>query len=313
MEYCIFAAGESGGPDALIFSASIVLGLAIAWFLSVLLAMATRPSPETAAAWEFEGSRLVQLRSASRTYRWFSPLVDELAELNRRWRPRREFSLVQRQLNQVRGYPPWKPEELLAVHQMLGLLVGLVAAIFGLFVGGSLLLAVIGGSIGFWGYVWLLRRQLADIARERVHAFKRRLPFAVDLMALMMEAGASFLESLKTVVTENRGNVLAEEFGNVLVRIEAGQGRKEALEQLESRLKDDDVSELVFAINKGEELGTPLSQILCRQAEQMRLKRFQWAEKAVGEAQVNISFPGFVIMIACMLIATAPFILAAIY
>ena len=68
----------------------------------------------------------------------------------------------------------------------------------------------------------------------------------------------------------------------------------------------------MFAINKGEELGTPLSAILREQAEQMRLKRSQRGEKAAAEAEVNIVFPGMVLMIACLLIVIAPIILPAV-
>ena len=77
-------------------------------------------------------------------------------------------------------------------------------------------------------------------------------------------------------------------------------------------MPDDDVAELVFMINKGNEFGTPMAQTFRLQAEQMRLKRSQWAEKAAGTAQVNIVLPGMVIMIACLIIIGAPFILAAI-
>ena len=78
-------------------------------------------------------------------------------------------------------------------------------------------------------------------------------------------------------------------------------------------MPDDDVAELVFSINKGEEFGTPLAQTFRIQADQMRLKRTQWAEKAAGAAQVAIVLPGMIIMIACLLIIGAPFVLSALY
>jgi len=95
----------------------------------------------------------------------------------------------------------------------------------------------------------------------------------------------------------------------VLRQISLGRPRNETLQALDERLQDDDVSEMVFAINKGEELGTPLSAILREQAEQMRLKRSQRGEKAAAEAQVNIVFPGMVVMIACLLVVIAPILL----
>jgi tight adherence protein C len=141
---------------------------------------------------------------------------------------------------------------------------------------------------------------------------KRRLPFAVDLMALMMEAGAGFQDALRTAVTENSKHPLGEELSLVLRQSDLGEQRSKALESFQQRIADPDVRELVAAINRGEELGTPLSSILRTQADQMRLKRSQWGEKAAAEAQVSMTFPSMLIMIACLLLVLGPFVLPAI-
>jgi pilus assembly protein TadC len=133
------------------------------------------------------------------------------------------------------------------------------------------------------------------------------------LIALTMEAGGGFQECLQTAVNENgSSHPLTEELTEVLRQISLGRPRQEALKALQERLQDDDINEMVFAINKGEELGTPLSAILRDQAEQMRLKRSQRGEKAAAEAQVNIVFPGMVVMIACLLVVIAPIVLPAV-
>ena len=77
-------------------------------------------------------------------------------------------------------------------------------------------------------------------------------------------------------------------------------------------MEDSDIAEFVFAIIKGEELGTPLSTILREQANQMRLKRSQWGEKAAAEAEVQIVFPGMITMVACLLVIIAPILLPAV-
>jgi tight adherence protein C len=147
---------------------------------------------------------------------------------------------------------------------------------------------------------------------ERTEQIRRRLPFAVDLMALMLEAGANFSHVLETVVRENRGHPLGAELADVVRQVGLGSPRAEALSRFERRLHDQDVTDIVFAINKGEELGTPLSKILRSQADRMRLKRAQWGEKAATEAQVRIAFPGMLVMLACLLVILAPIILPAI-
>ena len=127
----------------------------------------------------------------------------------------------------------------------------------------------------------------------------------------MMEAGATFLEALGTVVNENAGHPLADEFRVTLNAIQQGVSRHQAMRDLDERLNDETTHELITAIVHGEELGTPLAQILRSQSDLMRLKRSQWAEKAIAEAQVQMSFPGLLIMVACMIIIIMPFLLRA--
>ena len=154
---------------------------------------------------------------------------------------------------------------------------------------------------------------MRDRARNGCRAIRIRLPFAVDLIALTMEAGGGFQECLAngrrsktaTIRSPRNSPKCCGKFRS------AGRGN-EALQALQERLQDEDINELVFAINKGEELGTPLSAILRDQAEQMRLKRSQRGEKAAAEAQVNIVFPGMVVMIACLLVVIAPIVLPPI-
>ena len=90
------------------------------------------------------------------------------------------------------------------------------------------------------------------------------------------------------------------------------RGREEALLAFQERMNDPNVDELVFAINKGEELGTPLSRILRDQAAQMQVKRAQWGEMAAADAEVKIIFPGILTMVACLLVIVATFVLPAL-
>ena len=90
-----------------------------------------------------------------------------------------------------------------------------------------------------------------------------------------------------------------------------GRSRHHALDHMSKRLRDQDIDELVFAINTGEEMGTPLSDILRLQADTLRLKRAQWQEAAAGRAQVQIVFPGMLLMLTCLAIVLAPFLLPA--
>jgi tight adherence protein C len=260
----------------------------------------------------FERARRQRLREQSALYRWFEPGMDKLAAWNANTPPKR-LEKLRRHLQLAPGELPWTPQEYLAYIQLQAALGAVAACILALLAFGSLVGGVVLAVLVGFGLRQLLGTTMPGKVEKRLQQLKKRLPFTIDLMALMMEAGASFQDSLKTAVRDMPGHPLADELGQVLRDVELGRPRAEALVTLQQRLNDDDVSEIVFAVNKGEELGTPLAQILRSQAEQMRLKRSQWAEKAAGIAQVNIVFPGMMIMVACLIIVVAPFVLLAIF
>jgi len=114
-------------------------------------------------------------------------------------------------------------------------------------------------------------------------------------------------------VRENAGHPLGEELQTVAIETSRGRPRVEALRTLRERFPDPDVSDFVFAIVKGEELGTPLAQVLKMQAEQMRLKNSQWCEKQAAEAEVKIAFPGLLVMLACICVILGPLLLPVIF
>lgn len=295
---------------------SLPIGIAVAWFSWNFLRLLTRQTRTQAESWEFEVDRRIRLRAGSSIYRWFEPLIDELAGRT----TTRDPSILkdlQREIDTAPGTPPWKPEEYLASKQVESLIAGCLGGMFGLIMSiGSAaapLVAIVCGIVGALAYQFIMAKQIGDLSRKHIRIIKQRLPFAVDLMAFMMESGASFQESLQTVVDNNRDHPLAREFGEVIREIMMGRPREEALEHFQRRLADEDIRELVFAITKGEEMGTPLSTILRTQADQMRLKRSQWIEKAAAEAQVSIVFPGMIIMVACLLIVVAPFIMGSAF
>ena len=297
--------------NRVVLIASVVMGFSVMWFLFGLFSILFRARLESAKEWEFEDAQWVKLRQDSAVMRWFEPLVKELRPLVAKLdeKQREEYS---RQIALAGESTAWSPPELfLAACLFQGLLVGLGAALFGYLISDGMTALVL-FLICAWGYQQLLVKQVRSRANRKLWRMKSRLPYAMDLMAFMMEAGAGFFEALQTVVTENRDHVVGDEFAHVLHEVELGRSRQTALEHFGSRLRDTDIDELVFAINKGEEMGTPLSDILRLQADQMRLKHSQWMERAAGEAEVMIVFPGMLIMLTCLAIVMAPFILPAL-
>lgn len=291
--------------------ASLSLATALAIFCWALITVLTVPKEKLDKGLDsFETRRRQAVRDGNAVYRWFEPVVHEIVKPLRR-RANERVERLRKNLLIAVDPLPWEAAEFLATKCVEGFVMG------GLVMGAITILGkpvagVILGTALAVAFPLLYTKTIGDRARTRLHRMRIRLPFSVDLVALMMEAGGSFQESLQTVVNENLNHPVGEEFGEVLRQIALGRTRAEALSAMQARLNDDDISEMVFAINKGEELGTPLSAILRDQADQMREKRSQWGEKAAAEAEIQLVFPGMVVMVACLIVILGPILLPAI-
>ncbi|MFO1019428.1 MAG: type II secretion system F family protein [Planctomycetales bacterium] len=282
----------------------LLMGFAVGWVAWSVCRILFAPRT-TANLGIYETERRERLRDENPVYRWFEPLIDELSVSQPAAnQTQQKIALALRMLP---DWPPWTPQDFAATKKVEAGLTGLVVGLLLWPIMGPIVAAV-GAVIVASSYIMFWGVRVQELAQKRRMVFLKRLPYAVDLLALMMEAGASFDEAVATLVDESPGHPIGQEFGYLLREIRLGRSRRDALIQLRDRMEDDNVREFVTAILNGEEFGTPLSRILRTQADQMRLKRSQWAEKAAGEAQVKIVFPGIMIMIACLLIIVTPFI-----
>lgn len=286
-------------------AASISAGCS-AWLAATILSriVQSRRHPRET----FEQTRREELRKSNRLYRVFEPLIDELVKFFPESQSRQKLAHHLRLVNHA---SPWLPAEFLATKTVEAGLVSLVIFCFIALLGMPLIGLLFAAATGFM-YLPLARGSIINRGKARLKAIKLRLPFAIDQISLMMEAGAGFEDGLRTVVSDNPHHPLSTELSEVIRQMALGRPRSQALTGFRDRMADEDVSEIVFAIIKGEELGTPLSRILRDQANQMRLKRSQWGEKAASEAEVQMVFPGMITMVACLLVIIAPILLPVV-
>ncbi|HBE70829.1 MAG TPA: hypothetical protein DDW52_22005 [Planctomycetaceae bacterium] len=267
-------------------------------------------SNRAASGDRYELARLASIRRSSAVYRWFEPLILELGG----WlgySDKDDEGGLAHALRHSGSMTDWYANEFKATKIVEGALVALAIGVF-ISITGYYVLAICFAIGVLIGYPILAVRAVHAQREKHARIVRGRLPMLVDQLALMIQAGGNFEQSLRTVVAENPTHPLCKELAVTLGEIDAGLTRKEALLGFRSRFPDADIGELVYAINKGEELGTPMSTILSDQAEQMRLKRIQWGEKATAEAEVQIVFPGMLIMIACLIVIIAPILLPAV-
>jgi Flp pilus assembly protein TadB len=264
--------------------------------------------PDERLLTESERQRRRGLRQRSAVYRWFEPAVLTLAAWNRQFFPGRMARLGAR--IEVLGERDWRAEEALAVRQIEAVPGFVVGGLFGLLFLGPLA-APVTALLAFAITLAVTSRGSVKQARERSQRLRQRLPAVIELMALMLEAGAGTLrECLEMAARENADHVIGEELRRVLIQIDQGANQADALREMGRRLDDPDVAQLVFALTTAEERGVPLRSSLRDMATQLRVRQVQWLEKAAEEARVHITWPGMVVTLACLLIVAAPIVFA---
>lgn len=287
-------------------AASAVVGLAVAVLVAWIIRVLQSDDIAQGAEWRYDVSRMNDLRRIDMLYRIFQPVLQMLARVNRAVF-RESLPGIHREI-QAAGLPRfWLPEEYLGRIELLAIfsLPVYIYLLFGTFgeVGFALsLVAVV--VTGWW-----LRHRLAVRARLRLKDIKRRMPFLLDLLTLLMEAGSTFLNALSQAVEEFRGHPVAEEFGRVITDMNLGKTRLEAFKAMRERLADDEITSIIGCVIQGEQLGTPLARVFRSQAEVLRVKRTQRAEMLAGEAGVNMLLPGVLVMVSTVLIILGPFLL----
>ena len=294
----------TGGAFMLIpcLASGMATGAGVYWLLATLRAEGLEQDDE----WRYDISRINALRSSDWIFRLFQVLIQFFAKLNRVVLPGR-LPEIQRQVRAAGLSRFWLAEEYLGRMQLIALFLFPAYLYFSMrYVGAAGVATALLWSVMT---VWLLRRRLAQAAQRRLVLIKRRMPYFLDLMTLLMEAGASFLDALKQSVQEFEGHAIAAEFGRVLTDMHMGKTRREAFDNLRNRLSDDEISSIVGSIIQSEELGTPLAEVFRTQSDVLRVKRTQRAETVAAEAAVRMLLPGVLIMAAAVLIILGPFML----
>jgi len=155
---------------------------------------------------------------------------------------------------------------------------------------------------------------LRDQARKRQEEIRRSLPFAIDLLSLMTEAGLDFTIALERISQKLAATALGQEFTITQKEIRMGKNRSEAVRNLAARVNFLDMSTLCSAIVQADELGTGFGNTLRVQAEQIRIAHAQHVEKQALEAPVKLLFPLIVFIFPTTFVAIfGPVFLSYLY
>jgi tight adherence protein C len=105
-----------------------------------------------------------------------------------------------------------------------------------------------------------------------------------------VEAGLGFEGAIERVVKAGSGP-LNDELRRVLLEMQLGASRADALRHLADRTDVPDLKSFVFAIVQSEAYGLPIAKVLRVQASELRDKRRQRAEERALKIPVLLIFP----------------------
>lgn len=244
------------------------------------------------------GTRITTMRD-SPVMRPFVGLIAGLANYNERMNLEKYESVVKERLLAAGSPGNLTPGEYLAVKELLAVSFLIFGAIAFNHLGRALLLLL--PCLMMAGF-FLPNLFLSSRTKARQKDILRTLPTVCDLLTVSTEAGLDFSSALRRVVEKGAPGPLRDEFRQVFQEMKVGKTRREALNGLAARVGLFEVSAFISSLVQADILGTGISEILRVNAEAMRNRRFQKAEKLAQEAPVKMLFPLIFCIMPCVFI-----------
>lgn len=171
---------------------------------------------------------------------------------------------------------------------VLGVLVFAVAkfSIFAQTYPRSFLYGLVAAALGFFFPQLWLNEQI----KKRQLEIRKAMPDALDLLTICVEAGLGF-DAAMSNVAEKWNNELSLAFARAIREIQLGKSRREALKTMADRIDLPEMTSFVAAIIQSEQLGVSMAKVLRIQADQMRMRRRQYAEELAHQAPVKMLIP----------------------
>ncbi len=144
---------------------------------------------------------------------------------------------------------------------------GIGALLAGLVTGFQPVFAVAGGVVGFMAP----RFYLNLVERRRRKKFDTQLLEALPMISGAMKAGMSLMQAMERV-TREMGPPIRQEFAHALQENQVGKPITQALYDMKSRIRSDDLSVTVNAIGIAQQTGGVLSDLLLKLADMIRTR-----------------------------------------
>jgi tight adherence protein C len=140
--------------------------------------------------------------------------------------------------------------------------------------------------IGFSGPTFWLRWYV----NKRIRQIRKAMADIVDLIVLAIEAGLGFDQAVGQAVEKTEGP-LTDELRRVLDEVRVGRPQSDAFRAMATRVRMQELSLLVAAIDQATKMGTGLASALRLQAVEIRERRMAYVREQAGKLPVKMMLP----------------------
>jgi tight adherence protein C len=126
--------------------------------------------------------------------------------------------------------------------------------------------------------------------QARHNQIRKALPDIIDLLVVSVEAGAGLDGALAEVVSRKQGP-LPDEFNRLLGEVRVGKTRKQAWQDMSSRVAEENLTALVASLAQAEQLGVSIAKALRTQADSLRTRRSLQIREVAAALPVKMLFP----------------------
>jgi tight adherence protein C len=144
----------------------------------------------------------------------------------------------------------------------------------------------IGAYAGYSGPTFWLRYYV----NKRLKAIRKAMADVVDLIVLAIEAGLGFDQAVGQAVEKTEGP-LTEELRRVLDEVRVGRPQSDAFRAMAHRVRMQELSLLVAAIDQAMKMGVGLGHALKIQATEIREARMAYIKEQAGKLPVKMMLP----------------------
>lgn len=139
--------------------------------------------------------------------------------------------------------------------------------LFFLLSGGSLMIGMAGGLLGYMVPIFFLRFKIA----QRAKAFNNQLGDTLTLVANSLRTGYSFMQAVE-MVSREMAPPISVEFARILKEMNLGIPTEEALNNMAKRVDSDDLDLVITAVLIQRQVGGNLAEVLDNIANTIRTR-----------------------------------------